>query len=59
MARKSTAEEATEQELIKLPISSARQKKPLQVAPAASRRVELAKVHIAKRDLKLTDQLYR
>ena len=39
----------------------ASQRKNLQIDPEQGRpiRTELAKVHIAKRDLKLTDQLYR
>ena len=39
----------------------ASQRKNLQIDPEQGRptRAELAKIHIAKRDLKLTDQLYR
>jgi hypothetical protein len=42
--------------------TAANQRQPLQVGPTPSggpTRAELAKIHIAKRDLKLTDQLYR
>jgi len=51
---------ATEQRLIKPRKTIASQKKTLQAGSTPSgRRADLAKVHIAKRDLKLTDQLYR
>lgn len=41
--------------------TAAHQREPLQfgTTPSGPTRAELAKVHIAKRDLKLTDQLYR